>query len=70
MELNPEKSERLKLRTTIRQLEEELTQLRRQVSEPSSSLPVPFIVNPPSFAACQDSSALDNFQKSRPKVTI
>ena len=43
VDLNTEKSERFKLRTTIRQLEDELTQLRRQVNEPSSSsLPVPF----------------------------
>ena len=71
VDLNTEKSERLKLRTTIRQLEDELTQLRRQVSEPSSSsLPVPFTVNPPSSAAFQDSSALDNLQKSKPRVTI
>ena len=71
VDLNTEKSERLKLRTTIHQIENELTQLRRQVSEPStSSLPVSFKVNPPSSAAFQDSSALDKFQISRPKVTI
>ena len=52
MDLNTEKRERLKLRTTIRQLEDELTQLHRQVNEPSSSsLPVPFTVDPPSSAA-------------------
>ena len=71
VDLNTEKSERLKLRTTIRQLEDELTQLRRQVSEPSSSsLPVPFTVNPPSSAAFQDCSALNNIHISRPRVTI
>ena len=71
MDLNTEKSERLKLRTTIRQLEDELTQLRRQVNEPSSSsLPVPFTVNPPNSADFQDSSALDNIQISRLSVTI
>ena len=71
VDLSTEKSERLKLRTTLRQLEDELTQMRRQVNEPpSSSLPVPFTVNPPSTAAVQDSSALDNIQISRPRVTI
>ena len=71
MDFNTEKSERLRLRTTIRQIEDELTQLRRQVNEPSSSsLPVPFTVNPPSSADFQDSSALDKIQRSRPSVTI
>ena len=71
MDLNTEKSERLKRRTTIRKLEDELTQLRRQISEQSSSLlPVHFTVNPPSSAAFQDSSALDNIQISRPRITI
>ena len=71
VDLNIEKSERLKLRTTICQLEDELTQLRRQANEPSpSSLPVPFTVDPPSSAAFQDSSALGNIQISRPRVTI
>ena len=70
MHLNSEKSERLKLHATICQLEEELTQLRRQVNELSSSLPVPFPVDPPSSAAFQDSSALGNIQISRPRVTV
>ena len=71
MDLNTEKKERLKLCTTICQLENELTQLRRQVTEPSSSsLPVPFTVDPPSSAAFQDSSALGSIQISRPRVTI
>ena len=71
MDLNTEKSERLKLRTTIRQHEDELTQLRRQVNEPSSSsLPVPFTVDPPSSAAFQDSNVLGNIQISKPRVTI
>ena len=71
VDLNTEKSERLKLRTTFRQLEDELTLLRRQVSEPSSfSLPVPFTVNPPCSAASQDPSALANIQTSRPRMTI
>ena len=70
MDLNTEKSERLKLRTTICQPEDELTQLRRQVNEPSSSsLPVPFTVDLPSSAAFQDHSALDNIQMSRPRLT-
>ena len=71
VDLNTEKSERRKLCTTICQLEDELTQLRRQVNEPSSSsLIVPFTVHPPSSAAFQNSSALDNIQISRPGVTI
>ena len=71
VDLNTEKSERLKLRTTICQLEDELTQLRRQVNEPSSSsLPVPFTVDPPSSAVFQDSSALSNIQISRTRVTF
>ena len=71
VDLNTEKNERLKLCTTISQLEDELTQLRRQVNEPSSSsLPVPFTVDPPSSAAFQDSSALDSIHISRPSVTI
>ena len=68
-DLNTEKSERLKLRTTICQIEDELTQLRRQVNEPSSSsIPVPFTVNPPSSAAFQHSSVLGKIP--RPRVTI
>ena len=71
MDLNTEKSERLKLRKTIRQLEDELTQLRRQVNEPSSfSLHVPFTIDPPSSAAFQDSNVLDKIQISKPRVTI
>ena len=71
VDLNTEKIERLKLRTTICQLENELTQLRRQVNEPShSSLPVPFTVDPPSSAAFQDSNVLGNIQISKPRVTI
>ena len=70
-DLNNEKSERLKLHATIRQLEDELAQLRRKVNEPSSSsLPVPFTVNSPSSAAFQDSGAPDNFKKPRPRLTI
>ena len=70
-DLNNEKSERLKLHATIRQLEDELAQLRRQVNEPSSSsLPVPFTVNPPSSAAFQVSGAPDNFKIPRPRLTI
>ena len=54
VDLNTEKSERLKLRTTFRQPEDELTPLHRQVNEPSSSsLPVPFTIDPPSSAALQ-----------------
>ena len=70
MDLNTEKIERLKLRTTIRQLEDELTHLRRQVNEPSPSLPVPFTIDPPSSAAFQDSNVRGNIQISKPSVTI
>ena len=71
MDLNTEKSKSLKLRTTIRQLEDELTRLRRQVNEPSSSsLPVPLTVDPPSSAAFQDTNLLGNIQISKPRVTI
>ena len=52
VDLNNEKSERLKLHATIRQLEYELAQVRRQVNEPSpSSLLVPFTVDPLCSAA-------------------
>ena len=71
VDLNTEKSERLKLRTTIRQPEDELTQLRRQVNEPSSSsLLVPFKIDPPNSPAFQDSNVLGNIQKSKLRVTI
>ena len=64
-------SERLKLHATIRQLKDELVQLRRQVNEPSSSsLPVPSTVDPPSSAAFPDFSAQDNIQISRPRLTM
>ena len=71
MDLNTKKSESLKLCTTSCQLEDELTQLRRQVNEPSSSsFHVSFTVDPPSSVAFQDSSSVDNIQISRPRVTI
>ena len=71
VDLNTEKDERLRLCTTIRHLEEELTQLRRQVNEPStSSLPTPFTVDPPSSAAFQDSTTLGSIQILKPRVTI
>ena len=71
VDLNTEKSERLKLRTTIRQLEDELNQFRRQVNEPlSSSLPVPFTVDPPISAAFPDSNVLGKIQILKPRVTI
>ena len=69
--LNTEKNERLKLPATIRQFEDELSQLRRQNIEPSpSSLHVPFTVGRPSSAAFQDSNVLRNIQTSKPRVTI
>ena len=71
VDLNTEKNERLKLHTTIRRLENELTQLRRQINEPStSSFPVPFTVDPPSSAASQDSNILGSIQILKPRVTI
>ena len=71
VDLNTEKNERLRLSATVRHLEEELTQLRRQVNEPStSSLPVPFTVDPPSSAALQDSNTLGSIQISKPRVAI
>ena len=71
VDLNTEKDERLRLCTTIRHLEEELTRLRRQVNEPStSSPPVPFTIDPPSSAAFQDSNTLGSIQISKPRVTI
>ena len=69
VDFDTKKGERLKLRTTIRQLEE-LTQLLRQVNEPSpSSLPIPFTVDPPCSAVFQDSRALNNAQISKPSIT-
>ena len=71
VDLNTEKNERLKLCTTICRFEYELTQLRRQVHEPSpSSLPVPFTIDPPSSAAFQDSGILASIQITKPRVTI
>ena len=71
MDLKTEKSERLKLCTTIHQLEYDLAQFRRQNNEPSlSSLPVLFTVNPPRSAAFQDTCALGNAQISRSSITI
>ena len=71
VDLNTEKNERLKLCTTICRFENELAQLRRQVKEPStSSLPVPFTVDPPSSAASQDSNILGTIQFLKPRVTI
>ena len=71
VDLNTEKNERLKLHTTIRRLENELTQLRRPVNEPSSlSHPIPFTIDPPSSAAFEDSSTLGSIQKLKPRVTI
>ena len=71
VDLNTEKNGRLKLCTTIRQLEDELIQLRREVNEPSpSSLPFPFTVDPSFSAAFQDPCDLGNAQISKPSITI
>ena len=71
MDLNTEKNERINLRTTLCRLEDELTQLRRQVHEPSSfSLPVSFTIDPPSSSAFQNSGILGSIQILKPRVTI
>ena len=71
VDLSSEKVERLKLHATIRQLEDELAQLRRQINELSPpSLPAPSTVNQTSSAAFQDPGALDKNQRSRPSLTI
>ena len=71
VDLNNKKSDLLKQHAPIRQLEGELAQLRRQVNGPSPcSLPIPFTVDPPSSAAFQINSALDNIQIAKPKLTI
>ena len=71
VDLNTEKNERIKLRTTICRLEDELTQLRRQVREPSScSLPVPLTIDPPSFSPFQDSGIQGSIQIMKLRVTI
>ena len=71
VDLNTETSERLKLCTTICRHEDELNQLHRQVNESSSSsLSVPFTVDPPSSAAFQDSSTLGSIQTLKPRATI
>ena len=65
VDLNIEKRESVKLCTTIRQLEDELAQLRWQVNEPSPfSLPVPFTVDPPCSTAFHDNCALNNAEIS------
>ena len=72
-DLKIEKQERLKLHATIRQLEDELTQLRRQANEPPSPyLPVPSKVNPPHAATLQSKRALEHVQilKLIPTITI
>ena len=71
VDLNTEKNERLKLHTTVRRLENELTQLRPPVNEPSSpSHPIPFTIDPPSSADFEDSSTLGSIQIMKPRVTI
>ena len=72
VDLNTDKNERLELcTTTFCRLEHELTQLRHQIHEPSSSsLPASFTVDPPSSVAFQDSSTLGSIQILKPRVTI
>ena len=65
-----EKRGRLRLCTTLRQLEDVLAQLRRQINEPSpSSLPVPFKVDQPCSTAFQDNCAVNKVQISKPSIT-
>ena len=71
VDLNSQKKERLKLHATIRELENELAQLRRQINEPSpSSIPAPFTVDPPSSAAFQDHSTLGTIEVPKLRLTI
>ena len=71
VDLNIEKNKRLKLCKSIRQPEDELTQWRRQVNEPSpSSFPIPLRVDPPCAVAFQDNCTLNNAQISMPSITI
>ena len=45
--------------------------MRQQVNDPSTSSPlVPFSVDPPCYAAFQDTCALNNAQISKPSITI
>ena len=68
---NTEKNEGLMMCTTICRLGNELTQLRHQVQEPSSSsLPASFTVDPSSSSAFQDSSTLSSIQILNHRVTI
>ena len=70
-DLKIEKQERLKLNAILRQLEDELTQLRRQANEPSSSsLPVPSSVDPSYSASLQGKRALEDAQILKPFPTI
>ena len=70
VDLNTKKNDRLKMCTTICRIQDELTQLRRQVHElSSSSLPASFTVDPPSSVAFQDSSTLGSIQILKPRVT-
>ena len=70
-DLKNEKQELLKLHAIIRQLEDELTQLRRQANEPSSSSPpVPSEVDPSYSATLQSKCALEHVQILKPIRTI
>ena len=70
-DLKVEKHERLKLHATTRQLEDEQTQLLRQVNEPSpSSLPAPSKVDPLCSTALQGKRALDHAKILKPIPTI
>ena len=71
VDLKVEKHDRNKFHAAIRQLEDELAQLRRQVNESSpSSLRVPFTVDAPCSTAFPDQSALNHAQLSKPMLPI
>ena len=71
VDLNIEKNERLKLCTTLRQLEDELAQYRRLANERSpSSLPIPFTVDPPPSTALEVNCAVNNAELSKPPIKI
>ena len=71
VDLKVQKHERPKLHTTIRQLEDELALLRRQVNEPSpSSLHAPSTVDPSCSTTLQGKRALENAQILKPIPTL
>ena len=71
VDLSIEKREHLRLSTTIRQLEDELAQLRRQINQPSPfSLFILFIVDLQCSADFQDNCTLNNSHISKHSITF